>query len=116
MENIERMPDGGYRVFCQGEECRIVPEDTPYVVTDIVWSPQKVDLIFPGRYTEPLDPSTLSVGKKNVLYCKVRDGKFMARFNRKSYLELAKKVEFDSKKKIYFLTIDNRRYSIKGVV
>lgn len=115
MKNMEVMPDGTYRVFCQGEECRITPEDVPYVVRDIVFSPKRIDLVFSGGYSEPLDPLSLFVGKSNVLYCKARGGKFIARFNRKSYLELAKKVQFDSKTRSYYLTVDNHRYSIQGI-
>jgi hypothetical protein len=115
MKNMEMMPDETYRVFCQGEECRIMSEDVPYVVQDILFLPKKIDLIFPGGYSESLNPSTLFVGKSNVLYCKVRLGKFTARFNRKSYLELAKRVKFDPKKKSYHLTVDNQNYTIKGV-
>ena len=115
MKNMELLPGGKFRVFCQGEECRITPEDVPYVVKDVAISPKKIGLTFPGDYREVLDPSTLFVGRGNVLYCKVRGGKFTARFNRKSYLDLAKKVKFDSRKKTYYLTVDRHDYSIKGV-
>ena len=115
MEKMEPLPGGQFRVFCQGEECRITAEDVPYVVTGLKISGKRIELIFPGGYSEPLDPTTLFVGKKNVLYCAVRGGKFVARFNRKSYLEFAKQVKFDSKRKSYFITVDNQRYPIKGV-
>lgn len=115
MKNMEAMPDGTYRVFCQGEECRITAEDVPYVVQDLVITPERIDLLFPGGYSEPLDPATLFVGKLNVLYCRVRGGKLTARFNRKSYLELAKRIECNPQKGIYYLTVDNQSYAIKGV-
>jgi hypothetical protein len=115
MKNMEAMPDGSYRVFCQGEECRITAEDVPYVVQDLVFTHERINLIFPGGYSEPLDPATLFVGKLNVLYCRVRGGRLAARFNRKSYLELAKKVKFDPQTKGFYLTVDNQRYSIQGV-
>ncbi len=115
MKNMEAIPGGKFRVFCQGEECWITPEDVPYVVQDVTIATDEIELIFPGNYRESLNPETLAVGKGNVLYCKVRDGKFLARFNRKSYLDLAKHVKFDSRKKTYYLTIDKHDYSIKGV-
>lgn len=115
MQNMEETKDGSFRVLCQGEECRITAEDVPYVITDLKISPRSIELIFPGGYAEPLDPSTFFVGGLNVLYCKVRQGAFVARFSRRSYLEIAKLVKFDSKKKIYFVTIDNNQFPIKGV-
>lgn len=115
MKKMEMLPDGRCHVFCQGEECLITAEDVPYVVQDVALSPREIRLLFPGNYSEALDPSTLWVGDRNVLYCRVRDKKFKARFNRKSYLDLAKHVEFDPQKKLFFLTVDNKRHPIKGV-
>jgi len=115
MEKMEQLPDGRFRVLCQGETCYLTPEDVPYVVQDLKIEKKTIDLIFPGSYKEALDPTTLFVGKENVLYCKVRGGEFNARFNRKSYWELAKKIGHDSKKKSYELLIDNQKYPIKGV-
>lgn len=115
MKNLEQLPDGRYHAVCQGEECYLTCEDVPYVVQEIEFQAGKVELIFPGGYRELLDPGTLSVGVKNVLYCRVRKGRFPARFNRKSYLELAKAIKFDPKAKSYYLTVDNKKYTIKGV-
>lgn len=115
MRKMEVLPAGGWKVLCQGEVCLLTAEDVPYVVQQVTFSPKQVILTFPGGYTEPLDPATLEVGRRNVLYCGVRDGKFTARFNRSSYLDLAKQVEFDSKSKVFFLIVDKRRYVIKGV-
>jgi len=103
-----------WRVFCMGEECRIAAEDVPYVVQDVEVSEHKVLLKFPGDYAEPLDPSTLFVGARNVLYAKVRGGKFAARFNRKSYLDLAKHIQYDVRKDVFYLIVDNKRFPIKG--
>jgi hypothetical protein len=116
MKNLVRSPDGKFRVFCQGEECEIDAEDVPYVVKEVLFSPKKIELVFAGgEFKETLDPKTLFVGDKNVLYCKIRNGDFTARFSRRCYLELAKKVAFDPKKKNYFLTVDNHHYPIQGV-
>lgn len=114
MKGMEPLPDGRYQVFCQGEECRITVEDVPYVIRDLDFFPDHITLKFSGNYSEPLDPSTLYVGKENVLYCKVREGRFKARFHRSSYMELAKKIKFDSKKKQFFLVVDKKRYGIVG--
>lgn len=116
MRRMEKLPDGSYQVMCQGEKNLITAEDVPYVVQAIKLHPDKVELIFPGEYVEILDPETLSVGKDNILYCKIRNRSFNARFNRKPYLELAQKVEFDSENKAYYLPLNDRDYLIRGVV
>lgn len=115
MKRMEMLPDGRCHVLCQGEECLITSEDVPYVVQGLEISPKEIRLKFPGDYFESLDASTLCVGDRNVLYCKVREGKFTARFNRASYLDLAKRIEFDAARREFYLVVDNRRYAIKGV-
>ena len=115
MEKMTRLPDGRFQALCQGETCLIQAEDVPYVIQSIEVSPQKVILKFPGGYQEELNPNTLVVGKENVLYCKVRAGEFEARFNRKSYLELAKQIEVDPKEKKYYLKLSGQKYLIQGV-
>lgn len=119
MRDLEPLapPDHEYRwrVLCMGEECRVSAEDVPYVVQR--WEPKRgeIELIFPGDYRERLDPTTLFVGKKNVLYCRVRGGKFIARFRRQPYLDLAKQIAFDAKEKKYYLALQGKRYWIEGV-
>src|SRR5262245_24567237 len=91
LKSMKPLGDGRFQAFCQGEECVISAEDVPYVIQDAEFRPKDVLLKFPGGYEETLDPATLFVGRRNVLYCKVRKGAFIARFNRKSYLDLAKR-------------------------
>lgn len=115
MEKMERLPDGRCHVLCQGEECLITAEDVPYVIQDVEVHANAVLLKFPGGYEERLDPATLFVGPHNVLYAKVRGGAFTARFNRKSYLDLAKHIQYDSHGDHFYLIVDNKRYPIAGV-
>jgi hypothetical protein len=114
MGRMEKLEGDKFRVLCMGELNLIEAEDVPYVVQGIEIQGDKIELFFPGGYREMLDPNTLRVGKANVLYCTVRGGEFPARFNRKSYLELTRLVERDSKKR-YFLKLGRRRYSIAGI-
>lgn len=105
--NLEVAPDGRYVVICDGEYCYIRVEDVPYVVADIEIAYDsgdtidRITLLFNGGYRERLDPGTLFVGKGNVLYCKVRKGRFAARFNRSSYYSLTKVVEFNESEKFH---------------
>ncbi len=114
MRKMKRLPDGRYQVLCQGETCFIEPMDVPYVIQDIEVKGDRMELVFPGDYRERLDPATLQVGKDNVLYCKVRNGAFDARFNRKPYLELAHYVERDESGR-YCLRLGGEKYPIAGV-
>jgi len=115
MRKMEREPDGRYKLLCQGETCYIEPADVPYVILGIERKGDEVELIFPGDYREVLDPRSLYVGKDNVLYCKVRGGKYDARFNRKPYIELAHWVEEDPRRHQYVLHLGKDYFPIAGV-
>jgi hypothetical protein len=113
MKNLERLPEGKFRVLCMGETNLIEAEDVPYVVQAIHIGKDKIELIFPGDYREALDPNTLRVGRDNVLYCQIRQGAFTARFNRKPYLELTRLVDRDRGKK-FVLNWQGKKYPIEG--
>ncbi len=115
MEKMERLPDGRYHVLCQGEGCYFTAEDVPHVIQSVDVKPDRVTLYFPGAYSEPLNPETLKVGKDNVLYCKIHGGDLTGRFNRKSYLELAKMVQFNPSEKSYLFPLGGKTYPIRGV-
>jgi hypothetical protein len=114
MKHMEQQPGGKFRVLCMGEINLIEAEDVPYVVQAINIGKEKIELIFPGDYREILDPSTLKVGKDNVLYCQIRKGAFTARFNRKPYLELTRLVDKD-RSKGFVLIWQGKKFPIKGV-
>ncbi len=114
MSTMELLPNGRFKVLCQGEECHVVVQDVPYVVKGVHFFADHIELLFPGGYKEALNPSTLFVGPLNVLYCKIRDGEFTARFNRSTYLEIAKKIQFDPREKSFYLRINNQDYTIVG--
>ncbi len=113
-KNLKKAKDGSLQVLCQGELCIFKCEDVPYIVQSFEDKQGEIILHFPGSYEESLDPHSLRVGKENVLYCKVKKGEFEARFSRKAYLELAKKVELNPQKQ-YCLNLDNKLYLIQGI-
>lgn len=110
--------DNGYLVICQGEYCYFQLEDVPYVVQDLALHKneqgklQQIDLIFPGGYTEVLDPSTLRVSKENVLYARVRSGELDARFTLKSFFHLSPYIEQNSDGTEYSVTVSGKKYTI----
>jgi len=114
MEKMGRGEEGRLQLICQGELCLFDCEDVPYVVQSFEERGEKIRLRFPGGYEEDLDPSSLRVGPGHVLYCRVRQGQFEARFSRKAYLELAKKVEQDDQNR-YCLRWAGALYPIQGI-
>jgi hypothetical protein len=63
---------------------------------------------------EDLVPETLSVGDEHVPYCKVKGGRFPARFSRAGYYQLAPYIHEDKQEGKYFLLLNDRHYFFAG--
>lgn len=89
-ENVTLDERGRYVIVWQGKPCYVEVADTYFVV----WRVEQDDsgaliLTLNDGRSEPLMPETLKMGDDNVLYCRVKDRKFPARFARKAYYQLA---------------------------
>src|SRR5579863_6848180 len=88
--SIRRNPDGTYFLQVADERASITVEDTPYVITGVEEDGLGgLIVVTNDEVREALDPSTLEVGDANVLYCRVKEGRFCARFLRHTYYHLA---------------------------
>ncbi len=110
--SIRRNPDGTYFLQVADERASITVEDTPYAVTGVGDDGHGGFVIVTNdEVREPLDPSTLEVGDANVLYCRVKQGEFRARFLRNSYYHLAEHFVTDDCEN-FSLVIGGHRYPI----
>ena len=101
-------PAGGYRLQIGREWARIEVEDTPLMVREVAFRGERVELGLNDHSREFLDPATLRVGRENVLYCRVKTGRFPARFLRPAYYQLTSRIEQDQDG--YFLQVDGRKH------
>ncbi|MEJ5349843.1 MAG: hypothetical protein WHS46_14270 [Desulfosoma sp.] len=91
--------DGRYVLEWQGRVYPIVVADTPFVVTRVdrvTNGSNEIHLQLTFKHlaeTEILDPRSLWVGAENVLYCRIRQGRFPARFSRPAYYQVAQWIE-----------------------
>jgi len=112
-QSIRRDANGNYFLQVAEERAPITIEDTAYVVA-------KVDEDGNGGYIlttndevrEPLDEATLEVGADNVLYCRVKQGEYRARFQRTAYYHLAEHFASDDGE-TFSLIIGGCRYRIR---
>lgn len=104
------------RFFIQNEEGKwyVEVEDAPFVVTQLERLPSSGKPGNPLQFTltlndgtqEPLDLSTLWIPQDNIPYCRVKGGRFQARFNRLSYFKLAEWVAYDEQRDAFYLPIE----------
>jgi len=110
-----------YLIELDGEICYLDVEDTVYVVTAVYEAKHpesKEDCIYvklTDDSLEILDLKSLHIGKNNILYCKVKNGKFTARFSRKSYYQLADFIEQEGTGDNFFIKLNGKKCFINNV-
>ena len=117
-QNMEMNSQGHYVIWWGGKRCYVDVEDTAFVVWNVRYQDAadgraaRFRLTLSDDSQEDLAPDSLSVGKDNVLYCKVKNAAFPARFNRASYYQLAAHIK--EKKETFFLPLNGTDYEITG--
>ena len=92
---LRRTHAGGFEIWIDERyHADVEVEDTPYVVTTVDVDPATgVSIDLNDGTTEVLDPGTVHVGRNDVLYCRVKDGRERARFLRPAYYQIAHFIE-----------------------
>ena len=86
-------PDGRGRLELGEDKAWVEIEDTPWVVTAVDGDPGRgFSLHLNDETTEPLDPTTLTVGPEHVLYTRAKAG-HRVRFLRNAYYALTRWAE-----------------------
>jgi len=115
-ENMERDSNGRYVIKWGGEACYVDVEDTAFVVRRVIYVHDDqnknagFNLVLSDDTEEAMSPDSLFVGEDNVLYGKVKNRSFPARFNRAAYYQLAQYIEED--KNTYYLPLNGKKYEI----
>ena len=107
-EHMELDEHGRYIISWRDEKCVVYVADTAFFVQRVDKTDGNFLLYISDETQEKLDPQSLYIGKDNVLYCKIKDGKFPARFLRPAYYQITKYIEEENGK--FFLKVDNKRY------
>jgi uncharacterized protein len=108
-----------YLIRLGQEEHYLEVEDTAYVVSRIDPQPRGESeagfrIWLSDDSQEVLDLDTLFVGKGNVLYCSVKEGKFPARFQRQAYYQLADHLQEENGK--YLISLNGKKHFIRQEV
>jgi len=116
-EHMELDEQGRYIVNWNGQRCYVEVEDTAFVVRQVDFlggngSPHKAIIHLSDGTKEELEPETLFVGNEDVLYCKVKGGKFPARFLRPAYYQLAEHIEEDNGQ--FHLLLGGKKYPVRS--
>ncbi len=117
-ENLKLDEGGRYLIELGPERCYIDVEDTAFVVIAVYKTKnskeghEQIEILLNDDCCEILEMSSLHSGKDNVLYCGVKNGKFTARFSRKSYYQLAEFIEPSENGSGFFIPLNGEKYFI----
>lgn len=111
---------GKYLIELGEERCYLDVEDTAFIVA-AVYKTQlpdngraQIDILLNDDSCEKLEMQSLYVGRNNVLYCRVKEGKFTARFSRNSYYQLAEFIEQSENGNNYFINLNGEKFIINS--
>jgi uncharacterized protein len=109
---------GKYSIELGPERCYLEVEDTAFVVEAVYKNRipdngrEQIEIVLSDDSCEILEMNSLQEGKDNVLYCRVKDGRFTARFSRKSYYQLAEFIEESENGAGFFIDLNGEKYFI----
>jgi uncharacterized protein len=105
---------GSYFIELGPQRYQVDVEDTAFVVWAVLWAEgNEASLLLSDETIEELDPSTLRIGRDNILYCRVKNSRFDARFSRSSYYRLAERIEYDPQRDACFISMTDCRHYIR---
>ncbi len=109
---LEASPDGGYQLRNERDICPVLVQDAPFVVVSLqVTDGRHPQIIIKlnDETTESLDLKTLVIGAENIPYCRVKQGRFRARFLRAPYYRLAESVQQEGEAQ-FFIELNGQRH------
>jgi hypothetical protein len=111
---------GKYLIELGEERCYLDVEDTAFVVAAVYKTKtpndggEQIDILLNDDSCEILEMNSLYSGNDNVLYCGVKEGRFPARFSRKSYYQLAEFIEQSENGASFYISLNGEKYFIKN--
>jgi hypothetical protein len=104
------LEDGHYILRIGGQACEVEVADTFFVVRGVEAHQGRLQVTLNDGSQEEIDPADLWLGEGDMVYCRVKGGRFPARFARPAYYQLARWVEEGESG--FVLALEGRRYPL----
>jgi len=113
-QNLHQDGAGRYFIEIGAQRCSVEVEDTAFAVWAVHrnQADESVRLVLSDDSVEDLKPDTLRIGRDNVLYCRVKNSGFDARFSRPSYYQLVEHFRHDPQRDAFYLPMKGEAYYI----
>ncbi|MGA3280329.1 MAG: DUF1285 domain-containing protein [Smithella sp.] len=119
-QNLRIDECGRYLIELGLERCYLHVEDTAFVVAAVYKTKlpcsggEQIEILLNDDSCEKLETNSLYTGRDNVLYCRVKEGRFTARFSRNSYYQLAEFIEQSENGADFYINLNGEKYFIKS--
>ena len=119
-QNLRIDECGRYLIELGTERCYLDVEDTAFVVAAVYKTKltgnglEQIDILLNDDSCEKLEMNSIYTGRDNVLYCRVKEGKFTARFSRNSYYQIAEFIELSENGVDYFINLNGENNFIQS--
>ena len=119
-DNLHLDDCGRYFVQMNQDICYLDVEDTAFVVSavykthDASNGHEQIEILLSDDSREILDLNTLAVGRDNVMYCRIKEGNFPARFSRKSYYQLAQHIREGDAPDDFYVFLNDQKFVIRN--
>jgi len=119
-QNLRIDECGRYLIELGTERCYLDVEDTAFVVAAVYKTKlpgnglEQIDILLNDDSCEKLEMNSIYTGRDNVLYCRVKEGKFTARFSRNSYYQIAEFIELSENGVDYFINLNGEKNFIQS--
>lgn len=119
-QNLRIDECGRYLIELGTERCYLDVEDTAFVVAAVYKTNlpgnrlEQIDILLNDDSCEKLEMNSIYTGRDNVLYCRVKEGKFTARFSRNSYYQIAEFIELSENGVDYFINLNGEKNFIQS--
>ena len=110
--SLENDVSGGYLLRIDKETTTVIVENTPFVVVDVVKNEGVLKIQLNDETVETFNMGSFFIDRNSVPFCRVKEGKFSARFLRKAYYRLAKYFEQDEDEK-FFVRLAGEKIYVK---
>lgn len=104
------LEDGHYVLRMDGKTCELEVEDTFFTVRRADLAGEALRVVLNDDSQEKIDPAGVWLGDNEMFYCRVKEGRFPARFSRPAYYQLAQCLE--PKEDRYVLRVGGREYPL----
>lgn len=111
-KGLENDGKGGYLLKVDKETSSVIVESTPFVVVDAVKDGDVLKVQLNDETMETLNLESFFIDRNNVPFCRVKEGRFSARFLRKAYYRIAECFEQDEDER-FFVKLAGEKIYVK---